>query len=946
MKKKTSELKIRSRLLRGVSAAAVITLGTQSATFAQQTPDVDASSEVVVTATRVVRNGYEAPTPTSVLGADEIAAKAPANIADVLNELPSLFGSATPLNAGAAVSAGQSGINTLNLRDLGPNRTLVLLDGQRIAASTLTGWVDINTLPEALVKRVDVVTGGASAGWGSDAVAGVVNFVLDKDFSGLKGEASGGLTTYGDDGDFKLSITGGTRFANGRGHVLLSAEEDHGNGVTGMPRSWASNAKLLGVNPAYTATNGQPQYITTFTGFGTATPGGIITSGSAKGTYFGPGGTPLQFNYGTVSGNFMQGGQSAYGYNYAAQAGDLVPEMDRQNVFFRTSFEVTDHVEIFGQASYGASHSEQNGLANQLFSYFTVNPTNAFLPASVAAAAGTQPFTVGSFMQDIGSVYETTQRNSTRGVIGAEGDFNAAGSDWTWDAHGQTTINDIYVTAREINLGNMSSALNSVKNPGTGAIQCASVVTNPSCVPYDLFGIGVNSQSAIDYVLGTAWGRTKLTENNAAANLRGEPFSDWAGPISFAAGIEYRSESVRGSNDPVSATNGWRSGNQHASFGSYHVTEGYFETVVPLLKDQLFAKNLDFNGAVRETDYSTSGAVTTYKVGATYSPIEDITFRSTRSHDIRAPNLSELFAGGSTGNSSGLVDPVTHTTTGAVLSITEGTTNLRPEVADSTGIGGVLKPRFIPGFEASVDYYTIDLSDAITTLSAQQLINECAEGLASACAGIIRNGANAITQVAIVPVNLARQTSRGLDFEASYRKHLAPVPVLDGIFTARVLATHFLENKLNNGITPATNNVGTNSDGVGGVVMQSLPKWKYTADFGWEQGPAKLGFTVRGVSSGVYNTSYIQCSSGCPAATTANPTIDNNHIPGAVYLDSNVSYKLPDGIETFLVVKNVLNTAPVQTAYGPSVGADPVPVSPNLYDVLGRTFRMGIRFKM
>ena len=258
--------------------------------------------EVVVTATRVKRDGYQAPTPTSVIGEEELNAKAPANIADFVNELPSLAGSITPTTATQSIGPGTAGINALNLRNLGANRTLVLLDGQRVGASTLTGWVDVNQFPNALIKRVDVVTGGASADWGSDAVAGVVNFVLDKDFTGVKGEAQGGVTTYGDNGEYKLSATAGTGFADKRGHVLLSYEEAHSDGVQGVPRSWYNGSKLF-FNPNYTATNGQPQLIASAgVGFATATPGGIITTGPLKGTYFGPGGTPLQFNYGSIIG--------------------------------------------------------------------------------------------------------------------------------------------------------------------------------------------------------------------------------------------------------------------------------------------------------------------------------------------------------------------------------------------------------------------------------------------------------------------------------------------------------------------------------------------------------------------------------------------------------------------------------------------------------------------
>lgn len=938
----------RSLLL--LSTVAAVALGAEPS-FGQQSgaasnPDSTMLETVTITGTRVVRDGYQAPTPTTVFGAADIEAKAPANIADAVNSLPSLAGSATPSTSGAAISSGYSGINTLNLRNLGPNRTLVLVDGQRVGAANLVGWVDINNIPEALIKRIDIVTGGASADWGSDAVAGVVNFVLDKNFTGLKGEVSGGETTYGDGANYKVAVTWGSGFGNGRGHVLLSLEDAHDDGIKGYPRAWAYNANMLSNNPNYVPGNGQPQLLTGFTSIATATPGGIITSGPAKGVYFGAGGIPLQFNYGIVSGNFMIGGQTD-SYKYAVETGDLAPVMDRKNIFFRSSFDVTEHLNVFGQVFFGSTITNQNGLAPPTVNnFFTVKPSNAFLPASVAATAGTTPFTMGSFLQDTGPVSEATSRNALRAVVGANGDFDAIGTNWAWDAYAQTTISSSDVRARELELANLRAAIDAVRNPTTGAIQCASIATNPTCVPYDLFGIGVNSQAAIDYVIGTAWGHTKLTQDVVAANLRGEPISDWAGPISIAMGIEHRSEAVTGANDPISASNGWRSGNQHASHGFYDVTEGYFEAVVPLAKDAPFAKTLDLNVGIRETGYSLAGVVTTWKAGVTYSPIDDITFRANRSRDIRAPNLSELFAAGITVVNTGIIDSVTHTVTGSVLTVTTGTTNLKPEVADSIGLGVVVSPTFIPGFQFSVDYYSIDISNGIYTMSPQQLIDECAQGLAQACATLTRDSSGVIVQENVVPVNLARQIARGLDFEASYRHDVSLGSILDGVFTARAVATNYLKNTFDNRVTAPTDNVGTNNDQGPGESFFSLPHWKLQADLGWEQGPLALGFTARAISAGVTNTTYIQCSTACPLSTAAHPTINDNHISGTIYFDANVGYDLPYGLHGFLVVHNIFNTAPVQTPFGPGLGTPPTASSASLYDVLGRTFRVGVRFKM
>jgi iron complex outermembrane recepter protein len=963
-------------MLRTTSVIAVLTgvLATSSAYAqtvaapAKPAPTTSSAStvgEVVVTATRVTRNGYQAPTPTTVVGAQEIAAKAPANIADFVDELPSLMGSNSPRFNISSISAGLSGINALNLRDLGGQRTLVLLDGQRVGAATTTNLVDVNEFPEELIKRVDVVTGGASADWGSDAVGGVINFVLDKNFTGLKGEVEGGATTYGDDGEYKISLTGGTGFADDRGHVLFSAEVAHSDGITGEPRPWANqnNEKMLYANPAYTATNGLPQYLVeNNSGFATSTPGGIITSGALKGTYFGPGGTPEQFNYGPiVSGNFMQGGQA--GYANFANSVDLDPQISRQNLFFRTSFDVTNHLQVFGQASYGDAHTFNNvgnvwDMNNQ-----TIHTNNPFIPASIAATvaadypAGT--FTMGTLNADLPLISSTTDRQNGRFVVGANGDFDAFGSNWTWDAYSQETVTNIYTESYLPITANYNAAVYAVKNPITGAIQCNSIATNPSCVPYDIFGTGVNTSAAANYIMGTPWVREKLMQNVEAINLHGNPFSDWAGVISVAAGIEHREESGSGKSDPLDAAalaavtpstpivNPYFAGNFHPTHGNYEVNEGYFETVVPLAKDMVFAKSLDFDGAVRETDYSTSGAVTTWKAGLTWSPIDDISFRATRSHDIRAPDLSELFAVDTT-VTAGITDPQHGNAASTVFQVTSGNQELKPEVSDSTEVGVVLRPRFVPGFEVSVDYYDIDITNAITTLTGQQEITECFEGATAVCSDIVRNGAGAITQVNVQPVNFANQVARGIDFEASYHRRLDTIaPILQGDMTLRVLATHYLENTINTGVAgvAAINNVGDNSEGAASGT-NTLPHWKYSATATWDYGPVAASLTARGVSDGVINSTYIQCTTNCPTATVAHPTISNNFLPGAIYFDTNITYKLPRGIETYLSVDNVFNVPPVMTPYGPSIGSAPLSLNPTIYDTLGRVFRMGVRFKM
>jgi len=937
----SKERRLRIEALRTASVGAIIAcaLGVAGAAGAQTAAPSPAGEtvvgEVVVTGTRVVRDGYQAPTPTSVIGAAEIAAKAPANLADFVNQMPSMASSATPRTTVYQLSSGNYGVNALNLRNLGANRTLVLLDGQRVGVSTLAGWVDINNFPQALIKRVDVVTGGASADWGSDAVAGVVNFILDKDFTGVKAQAQVGSTTYGDDFNYNVSLTAGTRFANNRGHVMVSLEDDFNDGIRGVPRDWFHGKGMI-INPNYTATNGQPQLLVGDNiGLSTATPGGIITSGALRGIYFGPGGAPTRFNYGSlVSAPFMQGGD--WQYATIATGGDLDGRLVRQNAFLRTSFEVTDHLQVFAQGSYSQAKSHQNFGYQYNLGNITIRPDNAFIPASIASQA-TAPFSLGTLNRDLGPISIANQREAWRGVIGANGDFDAFGSTWRWDAYGQRSVNKIYNSSYLTVTSRYLGAIDAVRD-ATGAIVCRSTLTNPGngCVPYDIFGTGVNSQAAINYVKGTAFGRPKLTEDVVAATLHGAPFSSWAGPVSIATGLEYRKEEVSGTNDPLSTTRSYFAGNYQNSFGSYDVTEGFVEAVVPL------AKGLDFNGAMRVTDYSTSGTVTTWKAGMTYSPIEDLTFRATRSRDIRAPNLAELFQAGAT-NTSTAPDPFRGNTSTTFFTLTQGNLKLEPEEADTLGLGVVLRPRFLAGFQAAIDYYNIDIDGAIATVDAQTLISQCFSGNAVLCSQISRNAAGAISQIVVQPVNLAKQISRGVDFEASYRTSLEDsAPSIGGNLTMRLMATRFLKNYTNNGINKPTDTVGTNN--ANGGAFLSLPKWRWNATLGWDKGPIALTLTARGFSAGVQNTSYIECSSGCPTSTAANMTINDNHLPGATYFDVSMRYAIREKATVFLSVDNLFNKDPAQVAYGTSVGGANLPVNAALYDTLGRQFRLGIRY--
>ncbi|MGX7926328.1 TonB-dependent receptor plug domain-containing protein [Tsuneonella sp. HG094] len=981
------------------------------------------ASDIVVTGTRIVRDGYQAPTPLTVLTEQEIQNGSPSNnIADFVNQLPALAGSTRPANSRLNISSGQAGINALNLRNFGETRTLILLDGRRSVASTITGVVDINTIPQMLVNRVDIVTGGASASYGSDAVAGVVNFILNKEFTGLKLEGDAGITTYGDDFNYSFSGAGGLSFADGRGHLIVSGELAHTDGVFNTnDREWNQRGYVRIQDPTWVNGSPNPQFITTQLQIGAAnsTPGGLITGSAGgvanrlRGTYFGDGGQVLQYQYGALSfplpangaPSLTQGG--SWRVNDSGRRIGLDPRDDRRGAFARLSFDVADNVTLFGEASYNWQEVYFNAGPN-LSTGQTLSasgcgtaPTaasapitcNAFLYNALgpAALAGITSVTLATTAADLPPRVINNKRSVQRYVLGAEGDFAAFGNEAHWDVYGQygraklhEQLRNIMQTGPADNRNKLANATNvafaQAGNPGgyaVGSIQCTinldAITTNndAACVPLNRLGIGVASAAAIDYVLGDPY-RDEIVEQTVfGANLSLTPFATWAGDVSIAVGGEYRKEQIKGfvptEFQPVFTrnaagqivpppTNLWSVGNYLPSNGSFTVKEAYLEAAVPL------GFGLDVNGAVRATDYSTSGYVTTWRLGATWSPIDDFRLRATRSRDIRAPNLNELFAAGSA-NSDSVRNPFYNATTGTASPLngvsyntatigysgfSAGNPNLRPEKADTWNVGGVITPRFLPGFSASADWFRIDMDGAIDSISAQSAVDLCFQGSAETCALIIQDPANAARiLVTTTPFNFQRRLVKGIDFEATYRTGLESLFAgSNAALTLRGLATKYLKNIVDTGITTSAilNTVGVN----GGQF--STPNWIFRFSATVDTPDYAISGVARGVSKGLYAANGIECAPGtCPtnrtaAEASAFPTYDNNRVKGTLYFDLNTTFKFDTfgdkRGEFFVNVTNVFNSTPLLL---PETG---LAANSTFSDLLGRTFRAGVRLNL
>ena len=964
---------VKSRAMTRTSLIALTATLLASMAHAQPAPagvSDTAVEAVTVTGSLIARPGYTAPTPVTAVNAKDLEAAEPSNIADFVNELPALSGSATPTSSTKGVSSGTAGQNTLNLRNLGASRTLVLFDGQRSVGSNPAGTADINNFPQALIARVDVVTGGASATYGSDAVAGVVNFILDKNYTGLKGEFSKSQTTYGDDKSWEGSLTIGTGFAGGKGHFLVSADAAHTDGFVSLKngqnhgkRAWAFQGYKIVNNPAYNGTNGQPkQLVLNNVGIATGAYGGIITAGPLQGTAFGPGGTPFQFNYGSiVSGTYMQGGD--WQTTDTEQNNSLDSQLNRQSVFSRASYNLTPDINVFVQASYAYSEQLSINSFETQFSALNVNPiTNPFVPAATkarAAALGLTTIQVGTMNGDL-QPYQAgpNSRSVYRYVAGAAGDFNVFGKEVDWDGYIQDGEAHVNSTAISSLKDRYAQAIQAVVSPITGATICASTLANPgnNCVPYNIFGTGVNSPQAINYLEGRAHMDSVYFQDVGAVNVRSTPFSDWAGPVSLALGVSHRREAVKGRSTANDQALDFFAGNYIPINGAYTVDEGYLETIVPLLENAPWAKELSLDLAYRATNYSVSGFVNTWKVSVSYSPIDDLRFRGTLSRDIRAPNLGELYTQSNTSTTSYVDDFMSPVLTYTASTLTTGNVNLKPEKAQSTDLGLVYQPSFLPGFSSSLDYFRVAVKRGIGSPvsgsgKGQNLIDLCFGGATQFCSAIIRggpvvNGQSKILFVNGSSINLASQTEDGVDINASYTTPADNLlPGVPGDLTLNALATGTFKDITFTGITGdiPIEAAGTNSGG--GPVH-----WRYLASVGYNIDPLAFTFTGRGVSAGKYANSNIQCTTTCPASTANNVTQNINKIDGAFYLDVNIAYNFMVGgtsDQIYFNVKNVANLDPPVVAAGPS-GTTFTTAGENavLYDTLGRVFRLGVRLKM
>ncbi|WP_179045753.1 TonB-dependent receptor plug domain-containing protein [Sphingobium lactosutens] len=907
---------------------------------AQGASEQPSSQDIVVTGTRLQNAGFDAPTPVSVVTAQQIERAAPATISDFVNQMPALSGSNTPRTNKALIGNGLAGANLLNLRNLGVSRTLVLMNGKRVTPTTLTGAVDVNTLPNALVKRVDIVTGGASAAWGSDAVAGVVNFVLDTKYEGLKGNFQSGISTEGDASNLTGALSYGTAFADGKGHFIVSGQYTRNGSATYGSRKWFKAYKT--VNNPLAGQPGQTTFLAAPWSAQFLNETGLVPSGPLAGYYFDAAGNLAGTNFPLTGvaggGTYYFGDKAVFDrlYDQAPLTQSSIPTTQK-SIYARTSYDLTDDISFYAEGSFATSKAHTRG-ANYGRSGASFTPIlidNFYLPTQVrdamaAAGLGTaaNPLRLNIQNTKMGVIGVGNSRKNYRGLIGVDGSF---GNDWKWGLSYQYGRVDSKIRATGMPRPDQYNlATDAVANPANPSQPiCRSTLTDPTngCVPMNPFGSAALSQAVLNNVIGVSSQDIRYEQQVATANIAGDLFQLPAGPVSFAAGAEYREEKAHATADPISQRTGFWAGNFKAFDGKINVKELYGELGIPVLKDSAIGRSLDLNVAGRLTDYSVSGSVKTWKAGFRYEPIDGVELRVTRSRDIRAPNLQELFQTGAVTNT--LVNDTSNGNTPVrAFATVSGNPGLTPENADTLTGGIVLRPSFLPGFRASVDYYDIKIKEAIATNSAQFIVDRCAAGDLQFCTAITRNSANTITGIRLQPFNALQERARGIDIEVSYT-----LPVADGTLDLRVLANYV--DKLDIVLpTSVITRAGEVSNNVGAA--EGVPHWRGTATATYDSSAFTAQLRGRLIGSAVFDDNW-------------GPTvIDKRTVPTIVYLDAYVGIKtssLAPKSEFFLAVDNLMNTDPPIVTQLDAANTQASGTNPFLYDVIGTTIRAGFRFE-
>lgn len=715
-----------------------------------------------------------------------------------------------------------NGQATVNLRNLGSSRTLVLVNGRRFVAGLPgTSIVDLNTIPTDLIKQVEIVTGGASAVYGSEAIAGVVNFILDDEFVGLRVHGQNTISDKGDAGRYLASVTAGASFGDGRGHIVINGSFDKDNGLRSRDRAFSAH---------------DDPNRSSFASQGLFSPGGAFAPGAGTFTY----------DQANSLKNYQGANIDGYDRNQDRYLGLPV---ERYLVAGLAKYELAEGVTLFSEVNYAKSKSRSRLEPQAVANTDLVNPdgsiyagipiTNPFIPQTIRDAMVSAGVTSLPFRRRSNDIFDRSNRNDRetwRGLVGVKGDFAEKFNYEVYYTHGE--MKD-YTASGTILGPNYRNALNAVAGPN-GPVCSINVDSNPSnndpaCTPINIFGFNTASAAAANYVTNGGQLSTynaKVKQDVFSANVSGEVFDLPGGALSVATGFEYRRESS--SEDFDQATNnGDTLGNMLSDTrGKYNVKEGFIEVVAPILSERPFFHYLGLEGAVRYADYSTVGGVWSWKAGGEWAPVPDIRFRGIYAEATRAPSISELFSAqnetfpavvdpcdqaAGEGDGSPIVIPTaslaaacranpaiaaaaaaggfTYTTAQiqTINGFTGGNPGLSEETAKTLTLGAVFTPRFVPGFSVTVDYYDIKVKNAIGIIGQQTSLDECINGGGEAlfCNNITRDATGHVTQIDAINLNTGSFEVSGIDTQVRYGKSFGNGGRLD----LSVYWTHLLKQE-------------------------------------------------------------------------------------------------------------------------------------------------------
>ena len=861
--------------------------------------------DIVVTGSRIVRNGFNAPTPVTVMDAELIANLGQVNVADTLKLIPQNSNFQSDASAGIT-AGGNVGSSFANLRGLNPffgTRTLTLVNTRRFVPTSDGGAVDLNVIPSAMIQRVETVTGGASAAYGSDAIAGVVNIILDTKFKGLKVQADYGQTSRGDGKSYHASLTWGTGFAGDRGHVVFGGEyqKNEGIGDCADVRLWcaesydiytnASNILPGGASSGYNIPGspgyGKPNFI--------VGPGsrqafndsrGVVrdrapAAAAARNYRFNDAGTGIvQFDPGNYVSSSQTGARQGGDGESTYADSDLQTPVRRLVGYLYGDFELSDAIKVSTELTYANRRASNTGVTAGPRSTFFIKPDNPYIPASLKTLlAGTQ-FSLGKDLDGQVESFNQVESNVFRGLVGLSGDL---GGSWKWDAYYQYGSNDRKQrrTSSRVNTP-FQYALDAVVNPANNQIVCRELLSaNPNplaqgCKPLNLFGIGNLDPAAVAYAYRPVMEDFRYKQHVLSGSIQGNLHQGWgAGPVGVAAGIDYRSESgdVYHGDIPNYTDYAFTFGLDYA--GKIRVIEGFGELNVPVFKDFALGESLELNGALRYTsnhakdtlsgEEKTSKA-TSWKVSGIYDIVGGFRARASRSRDIRAAGFRELFLKNvptEAGSSQGIVDnpkipgaPAGGDDWTPILS--GGSFALTPEKADTTTLGAVFSPTFVPGLRLSLDWYQIKIRDAVTTLTGQRIVDFC-DQFSLFCDRITTASPADITFVDARQVNLGKLTVRGLDIEADYRLPLSTISAdWGGRLGFRVLGNHQYNFIIQpNQTVPSRDYAGQSGPVLDAGDFNPSPKWIWNGFLSYDNAGFNVTGSVRRVGEGILNVERI-----------------------------------------------------------------------------------------